>query len=193
MFSHHGGRAKVREENGISAPCGPKPGFAGGVMPAFLLDCSDRRGTRTHCSTTIADPNTGTTVYQPFLELHSFILNLSLPLAAAKNRGPAFSIQQSAVSIQQSAFSSQQSGFRVAFTSTFGVERWTFDVRMGYGQNSLSPGAERHALFGYASTNRAISATRLSVSRPNFRRIPSSLPQGMISRGQPLVSIRKAC
>ena len=65
------GTAEVREENGISAPCGPKPAFAGGVMPAFLLDCSDRRGIRTSVATT--------NINQPFSGLHSFILNLPLP------------------------------------------------------------------------------------------------------------------
>jgi len=65
------GTAEVREENGISAPCGPKPAFAGGVMPAFLLDCSDRRGIRTSVATT--------NINQPFSGLHFFILNLPLP------------------------------------------------------------------------------------------------------------------
>ena len=67
------GTAEVREENGISAPCGPKPAFAGGVMPAFLLDCSDRRGIRTSVATT--------NINQPFSGLHFFILNLPLPLS----------------------------------------------------------------------------------------------------------------
>jgi len=41
-------------------------------MPAFLLDCSDRRGIRTSVATT--------NINQPFSGLHFFILNLPLPI-----------------------------------------------------------------------------------------------------------------